>query len=413
MKEVKHWAIWIASMCLILAGSACEEEPAEVPSSTHDIGVCLYYYGDELIGPEAEKAAALAAQYDLLVLTEKNSNSEVIAGIKKRNRDTTIILYTNATQLANPYNEIVAAENIYPNMQQMFRWIEANHPDWFLRDTEGEFIYPAHPYFESEYYREFWPYLDMFIFMDPATGWADYYASQSAEQIGDIYDGLYSDVAMTYEEVRETVNALDWVHDPGEKGWNQAMIKMLDAAHEAVGRDRFTMYNNGYNLWAVADAYDGRLLEWWVQLDMDEPLGGDIWKMYLDSAQETVKMGKALCVAQYGTSARDRMYGLASFLLIAGDQSYYFFDEGGVDTGSYLAWYPEYEAAIGEPLSDYSFNDGVYRRDFTKGTVLVNPSDVLVSVALDEIHTTLQGVDFQEIKLAARSGAILLRGAKP
>jgi len=405
----------LALLALLLAALACGEGPA--PTSTvspaQDIATCLYYYGDELAGSTAEQSAAVAAQYDLLILTERNSNPAVIARIKAHNPAAAVILYTNATQLANPHNEIVAANDIYPAMQQMFHWVEANHPDWFLRDTKVALTYAAHPYLENEYYREFWPYLDMFVFMDPTTGWRDYYAAQSAAQVGDLYDGLYSDVAMTYEEVRETVNALDWAHDPGEEGWNLAMVEMLNATHDAIGRGRFTMHNNGYNAWLAADAYDGRLLEWWVQLDMDEPLGGDTWRLYLDSAQETVEMGKALCVAQYGTTAQHRLYGLASFLLIAGKDSYYFFDEGGVDTGSYLAWHSEYDAPIGRPLGGYYVSGDVYRRDFENATILVNPADTSVAVALDEVHTTLDGAEARRIELGPRSGTILLHGPPP
>lgn len=410
---MKRGKLLLVLLALLLATSACNGEPVPTTPPIHDIATCLYYYGDELTGPEAEQAAATAARYDLLILTEQNSNAAVVSRIKARDPDATVILYTNATQLANPRNEIVAANDVYPAMQQMFRWVEGNHPNWFLRDAEGNLTYAAHPYLESEYYREFWPYLDMFVFMDPTTGWRDYYAAQSGAQVGDLYDGLYSDVAMTYEEVRETVNEPDWAHDPGEDGWNRAMIDMLSAAHDAVGRDRFTMHNNGYNTWLAAGAYDGRLLEWWVQLDLERPVGGNIWRLYLDSAQETVEMGKPLCVAQYGTTAQHRLYGLASFLLIAGDESYYFFDEGGVDTGSYLAWYPEYEAPIGQPLGRYYVSSGVYRRDFETATVLVNPNDAPVAVALHEVHTTLDGAEVQGAELGPRSGTILLRGAKP
>ena len=52
-----------------------------------------------------------------------------------------------------------------------------------------------------------------------------------------------------------------------------------------------------------------------------------------------------------------------------------------------LEWYPEWDIQLGQPLStaatfDELARDGVYRRDFTGGTVLVNPSPRAVRVQL-------------------------------
>jgi len=80
-----------------------------------------------------------------------------------------------------------------------------------------------------------------------------------------------------------------------------------------------------------------------------------------------------LLAAHYGKTAEDRMYGLTSYLLIAGDKSYYFFEEGGVDISSDLVWYKEYEAEIGDPTKAYFFADGIYQRNYTKARVLANP----------------------------------------
>jgi len=61
-----------------------------------------------------------------------------------------------------------------------------------------------------------------------------------------------------------------------------------------------------------------------------------------------------------------------------------------------LEWYPEWDVQLGQPLSsaatiDELARNGVYRRDFTAGTVLVNPSPRPVRVALDR---TFRRVDF-------------------
>lgn len=179
--------------------------------------------------------------------------------------------------------------------------------------------------------------------------------------------------------------------------------------HNVVGRDRLAIHNDGGNNWL--DVYDGRLFEWFMQYD--DVVGGDEWLHQINSAKVTADKDKILCAAHYGKTTEDRMYGLASFLLISGDKSYYFFEEGGVDTSSDLAWYKEYEAKIGKPSGDYYKKDGVYQRDFTNDKVLVNPNDSMfaktINIKLDKNYKTLEGEIVTEIALKPKTGIILLK----
>jgi hypothetical protein len=78
-----------------------------------------------------------------------------------------------------------------------------------------------------------------------------------------------------------------------------------------------------------------------------------------------------------------RRYFLANYLLVKGTRTYlaYFV--------SRLDWYPEWELDFGPAqknaarASDLLWN-GIYRRDFTKGVVLVNPGTTPVSVSFDQ-----------------------------
>jgi len=388
---------------LIVLMSGCAEKPV----SMHNIKTCLYYYGDELTDLDNETAFKIASSYDLLILTETNSNPEIINKIKKLNPDAKIIVYTNSVQLVNTHNKIIKENNIYPSMQEIFDMAEREHKDWFLLDKNGEFTYAAHPYLESEYYKDFIPYLDMWVFMDPTSGWAEYYV-EYAKNMATLYDGVYSDVGINYEELVEMINTDEWSHPINEDQWNNAMVKMFNKVHDTIGEDKITIYNNGYNCWVAAGAYDGRLLEWWMQLDMAEPVGSDYWELHMDSAKETIESGGILCAVQYGTTEEHRIYGLASLLLIANDKTYYFFDEGGVDTESKLAWYPEYEVNIGETLTNYYKRGNIYQRDFSNGKVLVNPYEKSINIKLDKTYRTLDGKIVTEITLKPKTGIILL-----
>jgi hypothetical protein len=96
--------------------------------------------------------------------------------------------------------------------------------------------------------------------------------------------------------------------------------------------------------------------------------------------------GKIMILQNYLVGDGDvatRLYYLCNYLLVKGNHTYldYFAGSGP------LSWYPEWSVDLGAPkttattVSDL-LQGGVYRRDFAKGTALVNPSSSPVTVTL-------------------------------
>jgi hypothetical protein len=83
------------------------------------------------------------------------------------------------------------------------------------------------------------------------------------------------------------------------------------------------------------------------------------------------------------TDITRRLYYLGNYLLVKGHHTYldYF-------AQSPLEWYPEWGIDLGPPTTAPTtkiadlLKSGVYRRDFAKGSVLVNPSSAPVTVSL-------------------------------
>ncbi len=100
-----------------------------------------------------------------------------------------------------------------------------------------------------------------------------------------------------------------------------------------------------------------------------------------------------------------RMYYLGNYLLVKGKHTYleYFLDGA-------LEWYPEWKIDLGAPVAgpaaDVSslLQSGVYRRDFAKGSVLVNPGGSSVTVSL--------GATYQRV-VPSGGGAVDGSGAEP
>ena len=109
------------------------------------------------------------------------------------------------------------------------------------------------------------------------------------------------------------------------------------------------------------------------------------WKASTNQLMAIAVAGKIVIEQNYLASTTDvqrRLYYLANYLLVKWNRTYLFYFAN--DT---LEWYPEWEIDLGAPLAKPTTVDtlawqGVYRRDFAKGSVLVNPGTSAVSVTL-------------------------------
>jgi len=116
-------------------------------------------------------------------------------------------------------------------------------------------------------------------------------------------------------------------------------------------------------------------------------------------------------------------YGLASSLMFDG---YYAFGYG-TNLREQLWWYDEYDAQIGQPVSEpYNLSDknsrvwkaGVWQRDFEFGTVVVNSTDKPQTISFDGEYEKLRGTQdktvndgaiINRLTLAAGDGIIMMR----
>jgi hypothetical protein len=109
------------------------------------------------------------------------------------------------------------------------------------------------------------------------------------------------------------------------------------------------------------------------------------WQASTNYLLKLASLDKIMILQNYLSSANDvatRMYYLGNYLLVKGHHTYLdYFAQGP------LEWYPEWGVDLGAPATSATtvtslMSGGVYRRDFAKGSVLVNPSSSSVVVAL-------------------------------
>ena len=155
------------------------------------------------------------------------------------------------------------------------------------------------------------------------------------------------------------------------------------------------------------------------------------WKSSTNELLSLSRANKIMILQNYLGAATDvakRLYYFGNYLLVKGQHTYldYF-------ASTPLEWYPEWGLDLGAPTAAVSTNvdalssSGVYRRDFAKGSVLVNPTAAAVTVpltgamkrvvpsgggAVDASGTapgTIATTDVTSISVAAHGAEVLLK----
>lgn len=112
-------------------------------------------------------------------------------------------------------------------------------------------------------------------------------------------------------------------------------------------------------------------------------------------------------------------YCYASFLLGVNVNNYgkhYFTPDVGTGlTYKDFYWYPIWQTNIGTPVLDYSqiVGKSSYKRVFTNGIVLVNPTDSAETVDLEGTYVNESGQEVSSYALGAREGVILTNRTTP
>ncbi len=131
------------------------------------------------------------------------------------------------------------------------------------------------------------------------------------------------------------------------------------------------------------------------------------WEASTDALLSLAALGKIMILQNYLSDAGDtatRLYYLANYLLVKAGRTYLDYFAAGP-----LEWYPEWALDLGAPVTTATtvadlLQGGVYRRDFAKGSALVNPSSSPVTVTL--------GATMQEV-VPQGGGAIDAAGDTP
>ena len=282
---------------------------------------------------------------------------------------------------------------------------QANHPEWFLRGASGRpLVFKDYPTSRV---------------MDVGdTAYQDAGAARvSAAATADGFDGVFLDDANASLRWVIAGGAAACVTYPTTARWQAAVYSFFANVAPQLHRAGLLVVANI----GGSTTTRGLWKKWNGPLDgaMEESFtnGGAGRDTILDG-QWPAKLGHALWSETHGKIALDHAvtatrggarYGLASMLLVAGGENLY----SASKDYAHEVWWPEYTTtnALGRPLGRYRvLRNGIYRRDFTHGVVLVNPHATGARVV--RLAATYRGSGLgsvRSVRLKPTTGVVLVR----
>ncbi len=280
---------------------------------------------------------------------------------------------SDAATVANNFSSIVLTGGDEAFRDQLkanggdFCSISDSHPDWFLLDTNGQRIL-ASP--GSDTYR-----------MDPGNpGWRNFFVTRVLEwQEKNGWSGLFLDnLEASLSDIQR--NGYTLAKYPDDASYQAAVIAFLQYLN--------VNYSRPYNRPVIANIIarrdeaswfsyiqylDGAMQERWaVDWSLSIYVSETKWKSDMVLAEKTQSQGKYIILRAPGntTDADRQKFAFASYLLISNGKAAFRYSDGNYRE----VWlYNNYQVDIGTPLGPRYQSGSLWRRDFTKGSVTVDP----------------------------------------
>ena len=134
--------------------------------------------------------------------------------------------------------------------------------------------------------------------------------------------------------------------------------------------------------------------------------GTGIWSVYalLAYIDRVHALGRNVTLQEYQIDQPTQQYALAGYYLISTGS-----DRVGDDTSTPTNWWSGWNTYLGAPLGPRTYTNGVFRRSFTGGLVLLGePGLATQTIALPAAYTTLDGQSVTSVSLAGHQGIVLL-----
>ena len=352
----------------------------------------------------AETAGDLS-RYHYVVLN--SWDAPLLPALKAANPGLKALVYKNLS-FTMSYTCSGGVDNRYLTAGVGYCDADRNHPNWFLTDSGGSRL-------NSYYFQQAW-------MMD--VGNSNYQARWLSNVLADVRSGGWDGVMLddTNTDMSWHLHGRTIAHYPTSAAWRAATRSMLATVGPALRSSGFLAIPNLSAPWASDyDAHatwsdwlqftSGAVQEYYSKWGSTSSgwFAGNDWTYRQRFQELTEQAGKIFLGLTYAPKADERSmaYARANFLL---------FDEpanGGAllyeasDPEAQDPYSASWTADVGSPVGARFQAGSAWRRNFTGGTVVVNPTSSTVTVSLGGTYATLGGSQVSSVTLGPTSGAIL------
>jgi len=245
-----------------------------------------------------------------------------------------------------------------------FCTLSTEHPDWFLRDKNGEMIRKGKKVFMDPgnlEYREFW--LNRAIELQDEYGW----------------DGVFIDNVEASLNKFKRLGQLPAKY-PNDESYQAEIESFLAYIYNQYFRAEqrpvyanIIEYDDGSVWLRYMNYLDGAMIEDFAVDYGYRYYSNSYWETQINMSKEAQAMGKSLILVSQGEMEdTDRArFSFVSYLLISSNMTSFRYTESDYYEEVWL--YENYFLELGSPINTLYQSDSGWRRDFTNGYVFLNP----------------------------------------
>ena len=322
--------------------------------------------------PEEGSLPTLAENFDTFILTHKDEAQRDT--LKSLGVKSPIYVYLQLVEIRDPGSCTETPQGNQVAFQPGdFCEINEQHPDWFLLDQNGNRIVDRNSYY-----------------MDPGNQEYQAFWLQRARALQEQFhwDGIFIDnVEASLSKLTE--EGIVPANYPNDERYQSAIEGFL-----AYLRDNYFQPHGqpvlaniisieDWNVWLRYLQYlDGAMVEAFAVDWANDYRSPENWEIQMEAVDRAVSQNKALIlVAQSeGPDPERQKFALASYLLIANENvSFRYTDAAGYQE---ILLFENYALDLGKPLGPRKKVLDSWRRDFSNGTVLINPQKHTAEIKL-------------------------------
>lgn len=256
--------------------------------------------------------------------------------------------------------------------------ISKQHPDWFLLDKAGQRIRLTDD--DNAWY-----------LMDPGNpGWQNFFLERIREfQSDPNWDGVFLDNVPVSLAFREDEGNIPVAY-PDDPSYQAAIRGFLNFLHNKYFQPNSKLlFANLISRRADSEwneylkNIDGAMYEGWA---LDWPDGyrpAEVWERQMQVAEQTQQAGKFIILVSQGTKDNITLqkFAFASYLLI--NQGGAAFRYSNSNSYNEIWLYDDYMLNLGNPLGPRYQVESEWRRDFSNGSVIVDPVTHRVEITVN------------------------------